>query len=314
MKITVEGDWPSWLAGCTDADLRAATGSGAFVRGEAYAASRSVTRLHADGQKLVASVRGSGSQSYQTLVRHGSGRVQGSCSCPMTADCKHVVAVVLVARTEAVPRAAAWEARLAGLLQPDEAPETAPLGLLLDVPPPKPGTPARLRLRPITPGRSGTWVRGGVSWRELESSWSQVRPVPAHRDAVRALFAAFRAGQPHWYGGEARVHLDDLGPVGWPLLERAIRAGVALVTEVPGQAVSLQPPATVVLDLSRVGEGPLEVSPVARLEGDVTPLTGALLVGSPAHGAVIARDGRLLLVPFLDALTLRRTGWQPAGC
>ena len=302
MKVTVEGGWPAWLADCTDADLRTATGSGTFSRGQAYAAARTVMRLHADGQKLVASVRGSGSRTYQTLVRQSSGRVRGDCSCPMTADCKHVVAVVLVARAQAAPSASAWETRLAPLSRPDDAHGTAPLALLLDVLPPKSGAPARLRLRPVTPGKGGTWVRTGVSWRELESTWSQVQPVPSHRAAVCALFAAFRAGQPSWYGGEARVHVDDLGPVGWPLLASTTRAGVALVSDVPGQTVVLQPPSAVVLDLGRVGDGPLEVSPVVRLDGDDVPLAGGLLVGSPAHGAVIPRADRLLLVPFLDAL------------
>ena len=96
----------TWVGDVTDPDIAQQVGSRTFDRGEAYAAERRVRSLasRADGLMLLATVDGSRSSTYQTIVEareHPRGRSHlwsGRCSCPVAVDCKHVVALLLVAR------------------------------------------------------------------------------------------------------------------------------------------------------------------------------------------------------------------------
>ncbi len=77
----------------------------------------------AQGNLLLATVRGSGSRSYQTVIELLDDSVysepdwSGKCSCPVGVDCKHTAAVVLTAREalgpSAPPALASWEQQLA---------------------------------------------------------------------------------------------------------------------------------------------------------------------------------------------------------
>lgn len=170
--------------------------------------------------------------------------------------------------------------------------------------------PPRMRLRPVTPGKADRWIRTGVSWRELQSGYGPVKVRPDTREAVCAILAAFRGRQPAYVSsyGEAQVHLDDLGHLGWRLLSEAQEAGVALLSASPsGQAVQLaEAPASVVLDVRRPeAEGDAEITVAVRLPGeaDLRP-TGPSLVGTPAHGLFQDGPGRLLLASFDRALDL----------
>ena len=86
----------------TDAQLRAVAGPTTFTRGQGYAAQRRVSGLAASSTWVVsAKVRGSG-RIYQTQVElylsRGEVLWTGECTCPMQVDCKHSVAVAIVAR------------------------------------------------------------------------------------------------------------------------------------------------------------------------------------------------------------------------
>ena len=96
----------TWVADVTDPDIAQQVGTRTFERGQAYAVERRVRSLatRPDGMMLLGTIEGSGSETYQTIVEarpHPKGRSHlwsGRCSCPVAADCKHVVALMLTAR------------------------------------------------------------------------------------------------------------------------------------------------------------------------------------------------------------------------
>ncbi|GAA3692624.1 DEAD/DEAH box helicase [Terrabacter ginsenosidimutans] len=96
----------TWVADVTDPDIAQQVGTRTFDRGQAYAVERRVRSLatRPDGMMLLGTIEGSGSETYQTIIEarpHPKGRSHlwsGRCSCPVAADCKHVVALMLTAR------------------------------------------------------------------------------------------------------------------------------------------------------------------------------------------------------------------------
>ena len=326
MRVVLDGPPPAWVSECSDEALRTRLGSGPYARGAAYANARAVMTLtlQDEGQRLDATVRGSDQRSYETVIRaHGPGSGQdwsGLCSCPMQVDCKHVAAVLLttrrwLARSSPPAPPSSWEAQLADLVRSD-APVAplATLGLQVDVVQPPPRSPGsrvsatRLRLRPVTPGKTGRWIRTGVSWRELEVGHGAVQPRPEHREAARTILATFRGRQPAYASSyyEPQVHLDELGPGVWRLLSEAQAAGIAVMTGPAGRPVQLGAgTAAVVLDLRCSGlQGDAELTTVVRIPGhpDLTP-TGLVLIGTPAHGLFADTGDRLLLTGFDRPLT-----------
>lgn len=81
-------------------DLTRNFDAGTLQRGEDYARKGKVRVARRDGDQLVGEVGGSGGEVYRQTILFKSGRggidFQGSCSCPMSYNCKHVVAVLLV--------------------------------------------------------------------------------------------------------------------------------------------------------------------------------------------------------------------------
>lgn len=82
------------------ADLKQGFDAGTLQRGEDYARKGMVQAARRDGDRLVGEVSGSGNELYRQTIRFRAERggigFQGSCSCPMSYNCKHVVAVLLV--------------------------------------------------------------------------------------------------------------------------------------------------------------------------------------------------------------------------
>ncbi|MCW2623103.1 MAG: hypothetical protein JWL64_2705, partial [Frankiales bacterium] len=323
MRVELDGPLPLWVSTCTDDQLIDQLGPGVFARGRAYADARAVQELAVDdeGQELYATVRGSVPRIYQTVVRtYGAGPQvdwHGQCSCPMQVDCKHVAAVLLTTRGWLARHQAAgtssWELQLADLVRPQPpAEQLAELGLLCEVVVPTDREGAvRLRLRPVTPGRAGRWIKSGVSWVELEHGYGTVRVRPNQREAVRALLGAVRARQPAYIStyGTVHVHLDDLGPAALTLLAEVDAAGVPLLSGKADQAVELAKGlASPVADVTRTSAG-VEVTTAVRLDGEPDGLPGApVLVGSPAHSLFIDAPDRLLIARFdrpLDPATQR---------
>jgi superfamily II DNA or RNA helicase len=325
VKTTFEGPPPPWLADCSDQALRTRLGSDTYTRGAAYARDLAVTSVatRAQGMVLQATVRGSRSRSYSTLVRAHPARPggpvdwTGHCTCPMQVDCKHVAAVLLATRgrlSATETPVSSWERQLAAVVRPADSQTNLPrLGLQLEV---VGAAPVRLRLRPVRPGKGGRWVRIGMSWREIDgyyNSYGSTQVRPEQRAVARSILATFRGRQTAYHSpySDVSIHLDDLGPSGWRLLAEARACDIALVGVKVDQPVRLSTePATVVLDVRRVGaDADLELTATVRLSGqDELPAGRRCLVGSPPHGLFVAAPGGLLLARFdppLDAATSR---------
>ncbi len=333
MKIEVTGTLPSWVSDCSDELLRTRLGQDTQARGSAYASAGAVAelRLLDDGRAVSATVHGSGHRNYVTTVtlRPGttsSGAVWvGRCSCPMQVDCKHVAAVLIITRgwlERAAPSdrsvSSDWQRRLLEAVSPETTDRRgAPLALqfALTTQKHRPGSeplPARLRLRPVTAGKSGRWIRTGVSWNEVDRGYGSVKIEPAQRDVIRAFLLSYRASQPSYVSiyGEPQVHLDDLGPRCWRLLEDARQTGFAFIDSLSRPVDTASAPASVFLDARQATpDEPLELSVAVRVPGDTAWAQGDMIfVGTPPHGAYVDGSDRLTLVPFLrpmDASTSR---------
>ena len=326
-----------WLADLTPEVLERAYGRETHRRGAAYADDNAVERLSTGdhGRMLLATVRGSGRKQYQTMVRAAPSPPDslpvwtGRCSCPMQADCKHVVATLLSARTRLLQRSEPvslpWESTLASLVQDDVEREHAPLGLQVEVVTPRrtrygPAAPsARLRLRPVTPGKNGGWIKTGVSWRDLEYPYGRVTIKPAHSEAMMQFLALYRARLRSSYSyADQPVHLDELGPQAWPLLRQALQSGIQLVSaDKQATRVHLAPQAArLAVDVVR-GDAAGDAAAIAQIQlGDGRRLAiedGAVLVGDPAHGLFVDERPGLLLSAFERPLDTAATRWLADG-
>ncbi|MGB3184971.1 MAG: DEAD/DEAH box helicase [Ornithinimicrobium sp.] len=307
MAISVKS--ARWVCAVNDQALMRCVGPGAFARGKQYADGGSVLTLveRADGQVLLATVRGSGRSSYQTIVERFDDTLDqptfaGRCSCPMLDDCKHVAAVILVARralAAATPRTR-WEDVLTPLLNtagPTESVPDAP-GLALEV-----NVVRRysmmgagndvgntIELRPLREGKSKPWVRTGATWNEVGMGWGRTSARAAHQSLIGDILTLHRSTS-HSYGyGAPQVHLCDLGPGAWPLLRRALLLGMPLIAGSGIEDVRLlDDAARFVLDVSKHADGALTVSPEVRV-GDDALKGRSLVLGKPTHGVGVIDD------------------------
>ncbi|HET9872667.1 MAG TPA: DEAD/DEAH box helicase [Propionibacteriaceae bacterium] len=301
----------TWRALLDNDAILAMAGYESFARGLVYARSGHVLGVRYDPETRVVSgqVRGSGRDVYSTVVRlhsNNPGAVpvhRGHCTCPVALDCKHAAAVLVVARTidqiqQQLDRAP-WErilGRVVAAPDPVSPADRVPLALELEVQtyPGGRGMPGRkeLRARPLQRGRSGKWVRSGVSWDELELSSGLHRPE--QREWLLQLRSAAGPAARYTYPRTPWMNLNVVGGSLWPLLDAAARINLVLVCPGPRQpAVTVEhEPAVVELDVDRDPDGGLRLTPVVRL-GDLQLAVEAIgLLGEPAHGLFLQRDLR----------------------
>ncbi|MGY1602036.1 DEAD/DEAH box helicase [Geodermatophilus sp. SYSU D00815] len=306
-----------WRDLVTDPALADAVGPEVLDRARPYVA-RSVLGLRVadDVRRVSALVQGNQPVPYRTTVVRAEGSRTGwvgACTCPVGEDCKHAVAVLLVLRGHlgGSPdggngrRSAGWEEELADLLAAADPPGggSVPLGLQFELVAPEPGrgrasVGARgarqrlVRLRPVTPGKRGSWVRTGVSWRQLQYDSVRAGWDPAHLAALRALHATHQAARNQYYSyAPVDVYLHEFGPGLWRLLAEAVADGVELVTaDRPARPVVLSAePATVAVDL-RDGGDRTDVAAVLQLAGRPVDPAALSFLGVPPHGVTV--DGR----------------------
>jgi uncharacterized Zn finger protein len=88
------------------AGLKHGLDAGTLQRGQDYARKGMVRAARRDGDRLVGEVSGSGNEPYRQTIRFRAERggigFQGSCSCPMSYNCKHVVALLLAGQQQPV--------------------------------------------------------------------------------------------------------------------------------------------------------------------------------------------------------------------
>ena len=313
----------------TDDALADAVGAEALDRARPYVA-RSVLGLQVadDARRLTALVQAEAPTPYRTTVVRAEGSRTGwvgACTCPVGEDCEHAAALLLVLRAS-VPGGArralpsSWEQELEELVAAaaERAPRaTVPLGLQFELVDPEPGrgrpsvgapgSRQRLvRLRPVTPGRRGQWVRTGVSWRQLQYDNSQAGWDPAHLAALRALYATHQAARNQYYSyAPVDVYLHEFGPGLWRLLREAVADGVELVTaDRPARRVVLTADdADVAVDLRRDGER-TDLHAVLRVDGRPVAPARLSFLGTPPHGVTVDGlddDGPGLVLARLDS-------------
>jgi superfamily II DNA or RNA helicase len=292
---------------------------GAIVRGRTYALEGRVQALTSSPGSLRAVCRGSGRHTYLVRVRwHDSGAgiyLDDDCSCPLGGQCKHCVATIIEARRQATPDDALgvlrprrdWRKELVGLGSPqgdDVAVRGSALALQLTVK----GPPSRyashlgdrVSIEPVRQGKSGRWVKGGASWRDLTSPYAAGGATfdPRQVSAVRALAAS---GKLTYYSGTAPVTLDQFGLDLWDHLERAVEVGIALIGEGTGHEVELVAErARPAVEVTADGAGTITVAAHTTLDGTPLTLSGQRhgLLGVPPHGLWVADGQRLRLVAF----------------
>ncbi|PJI93304.1 DEAD/DEAH box helicase [Luteimicrobium subarcticum] len=163
----------------------------------------------------------------------------------------------------------------------------------------------RVALRPLVRGRSGRWVRTGISWRDLRY---RDGTVPAeHLEVLRALDGLAGGARPTAFAFDAReqVHADELPASAlWALLDDARRVGLPLVGADRAQSEVVWTAARSELVVSRVADGLLVE---AEVHADV-PADDLDPVGRPAGGVVgTTADGALLLGRLATALDATAT-------
>jgi hypothetical protein len=158
-----------------------------------------------------------------------------------------------------------------------------------------------MRLRPVTTGKNGSWVRGGVSWSELERGYRAPRTDPAQRELLLALLSTARARARGGYlPVQQHLSVEDVGPALWRLLREVRHCGIPLVSGSRGELeVRLaDEPATVVLDARQSGAGgDVSLSPQLLVPGTVGIEGDLGFVGDPAHGVFVHDRDSLVLAP-----------------
>jgi superfamily II DNA or RNA helicase len=288
----------------TDTFLRDLAGDRSFARGRAFASQERVFGLAAnDPTTLVGDVAGNGGLYRVSVTFAPTGQILGGeCSCPVGFDCKHVVAVVLTARslTAATPGPASargsapargagrsgqvpkvvrppqWELVLADVLSDNRAQnDYSPLGLLVELRSPR-GAAAQISaggllevaLRPVVPGKMG-WVRTGVSWSGLDyPRYGGPALDPRQVDALQAIARAHGSTTYQYYSPPEWLDLASLGDGWMEALRRCRRVGIQLLAAQRGggEVVLAEASASVAFDLVRAAGGDdLVLTPSVRL-------------------------------------------------
>lgn len=296
-EATWPGQWP-------DAALEHHFGPEVVARGRGYQERGHVGRIDTGGTPdhpvMTATVRGSEYRGYRTVVVLGAdGTVRATCSCPMRTDCKHAVAVLLTARAQATRRRVpAWEEAMQALVHDVRGPSTStPLALEFT------GNVAGLRMRPLRMGRSGSWVRTGVTWETLSADYRQEYD-PGQRlallDVRRSSHRDVYLGGHHGRAGD--LDLDDTRHDVWAALRAVHEAGVAFISASGTPPVRLaDEAAAVVAALERTPTG-LRLEARIRVPG-LARGTPVQVVGTPSHGVLAEVDGVLVMAGFGRPLT-----------
>lgn len=292
---------------------------GSIDRGIAYADDGRARLISSAPGTLNAIVEGSGRNTYVVRVAWrelaGGVVIDDSCTCPLGGFCKHAVATILTAQSEA--RAAAddlddahgpsWRRVLDDLVDDDDRVGNAldgpgPLALQFSVVTsgartyPRDTAP-RLSVRPMRLGKRGNWVKTGASWRDLYYAHGTGDLDAGQVAALRALWNA--SPRHSYYPDTGPMTFDRFGSELWIHLRNVAASGVAFVDESGQPTIELSDePASIEVDLTRDDTGTVRlVSQVVvdndPIEGDTTAFG---FIGSPPHGLFTeAVTGELVL-------------------
>ena len=343
----------TWVGDLTDPEIAQQVGTRTFERGLAYAAQHRVRSLAArpEGMMLLGTVQGSRTETYQTIVEarpHPKGRSplwSGRCSCPVASDCKHVVALLLLARDVAhgkepapavelaepaatpAPTEVHWSEVLGHVKprprerQASQVPEARgdlmPAGIFVDTIYRNTGWQREPEvgygLRATRWTRTGTWHKS-LTWHDALPQWrGGMRYLPEHERIMARLRDEVRkgSGSTTYFTAAAPLALDA-GPEVWPLLSEARDTGIQIL---PGEGVVgpvrvLDDVVTLVLHVMRAEDDSGDLVLRVTTEGMPEGVTGEVLhIGTPVHGVVVeGDDGSLTLMRLEQDLGLDRAG------
>lgn len=280
-------------------------------RGRQYADEGRVRDLawHGDGDTLTGMCAGSGGRSYRVELYFesvGADRelVWAGCGCPVGRYCKHAVALLLTAAAHGrlgVPRQR-WRTVFGGVL--DElgaavAEGSAAIGLEFSV---KTATVYRpvpvLALRPVTLGKRGTWVKKGLTWRQILFGTDAGGFDQRQYLAIRALATDVHRVSPAMVGDV--IMIAGAPRTVWSQLTAVIDAGVGIVADRASglQAVELIKTAQLRLDFTADAEGGAAMTPKLIIDGEQCDTGQVGLLGAPVHGVSHIDGGVLRLGPF----------------
>ncbi len=313
----------------TEEDLRRRFGTPTYERAHGYVRDGNVLScahtVDTDGDLVirgqVAGSRGVPYNAYVNVGLDGEGVWFASrCDCPMQADCKHVVALVMTARAEQDRAHASaglgdgtlWERQLSSVLDElDDAADrsatgeaTTPLALQLELGrlgnprswrrPAHPSSRGSLQLRPLRRSARGNWVKTGVTFQDLPGLRHDRSLDPAQLAALNELAAihqgAARFG--YYHGSEPHLTVATFGPSLWPALERAERAGLTLL---PGPGLDdvhlVRDPVTLQLDVRSAEGDPVRLRLGVPVDGEWYDADSLDLLGDPGHGVALWSPG-----------------------
>jgi len=302
--------YPEWVHELSERRLVEMFGELTLARGQEYVRQSRVGHIAVGsgtgGSLVQAQVSGSSYRAYQTVVRHhaDSGVITTSCSCPVGHDCKHAAALLWHMRTVNLRAVTpAWQRALTDLVA--EGRSTAQgLPLAIQVTHTNGGT----QLRPMMWGRSGRWVRSGITWDSVESPWSGDY-LAAHRAALAGIASTRDQRGSYRYLYSRRADVLELGEVSagvWSRLRQAVAAGVELIPASGTPSVRLAEPARLTSRLSQDADG-LALDTVVVADDREWPLRYGDLMGEPPHGFAVIAASELLLVPFAEPLSQGQT-------
>ncbi|AKU18623.1 hypothetical protein VV02_04055 [Luteipulveratus mongoliensis] len=323
----------------------------ALERGLGYLDAERVTSITTgdQGRMLLAVVAGSRPNPYSTMIT-ASGRDvagepewSGRCSCPVQVSCKHVVAVIMTARealvadpsTEPTESRQPWRAALASLVEtaPEPVSERHPqLGLFVSVrrraTSVRDSTPrTHIEVSPTRRTKTGRWSKS-AGWADFVYRHTERTSDPRQLKAIRELHAMVEQDKAWRFASRGpTVSLHDLPAAVWPLLARAVAAGIELVPSPHDdldEVVLAEQPADVGLTIDRDDEGGLMLGSQLdhmlldhtttdedaagqgsgrhlRLVSDAAPQASRHLLGVPAHGVAVIDGGHLTLIPLTES-------------
>lgn len=310
----------TWVCQVSDAGIIRVCGMPAYERGSGYLDAERVESLSTGdhGRLVLGAVAGGRAHPYSVMVTTTGSLVdaepdwRGRCSCPVQANCKHVVAVMLAVRQllggPDLERDR-WDRVLDGVLENDadaptaakpraraEAPPRIGIAVALVADPDHPGR-RDIRVRPTRITRTGGWHR--------HSSWSDVvdrahaRTIWGNDRQREVLIAVHRLRRTsRWYSAEPALRLSQVSPLVWEVLAGAHLSGVELLADPepsagmrPISGVRLDDPTDVVVRVESASDGSATVG--AGLTGHPGPVW---LIGDPATGTAHLDDEQTLVL------------------
>jgi superfamily II DNA or RNA helicase len=297
----VQGVVASWNSLLSHEAIIQMVGHEAFARAMQYVKLGHVYDVDVDADTLTIKgrVRGTVRDDYAVTVILASSRsgvisvYRSQCTCPVALDCKHAAAVLIVARHLVTGTAAErpeWERILDKLLAAEPtvpAADMAPLALEFGVEriPAFRGYLGRqdLRIRPARRNRSGSWVRSGISWDDLDFVARSY--VPEQRELLLQFRAAAGASARYAMPRTAWLSLGTVSSAFWGLLDQAAATGLTILAVKPLLGpIRTEHRASVVLDAQRNPSVGLLVGARVLLDDRELTLSSLGVLGEPAHG------------------------------